>query len=197
MRQRVPSPVVMVTERALAPGRLLKFDQPQRLLVALRPEQVEDCLQQADEALAKGHHVAGYLSYEAALGLDHAFETSRDYEMPLLWLAYFRRQPVPTDPSHMLCPAACDGRPSYSRGIPSCDRLHSVPNCRRLNLSGQLHVSPLVVLCWRSVGAVLSPLPQPALHVLHVHRHRAVVERARKEKEARLKTAAAEIRGRR
>ena len=89
MRQRVPSPVVMVTERALAPGRLLKFDQPQRLLVALRPEQVEDCLQQADEALAKGHHVAGYLSYEAALGLDHAFETSRDYEMPLLWLGVF------------------------------------------------------------------------------------------------------------
>src|SRR3984893_12422138 len=89
MRQRVPSPVVMVTERALAPGRLLKFDQPQRLLVALRPDQVEDFLQQADEALAKGHHVAGYLSYEAALGLDDAFETSRNYEMPLLWLGVF------------------------------------------------------------------------------------------------------------
>jgi para-aminobenzoate synthetase/4-amino-4-deoxychorismate lyase len=89
MRQRAVSPVVMVTEMAIGPGRFLKFDQPHRLLVALRPEKVQDCLQQADEALAQGYHVAGYLSYEAALGLDHAFETSRDYVMPLLWLGVF------------------------------------------------------------------------------------------------------------
>jgi para-aminobenzoate synthetase / 4-amino-4-deoxychorismate lyase len=89
MRQRALSPVVMVTERAIAPGRFLKFDQPHRLLVALRPEKVQDCLQQADKALAQGYHVAGYLSYEAALGLDQAFETSRDYLMPLLWLGVF------------------------------------------------------------------------------------------------------------
>jgi len=89
MRQRALSPVVMVTERAIAPGRFLKFDQPHRLLVALRPEKVQDCLRQADKALAQGYHVAGYLSYEAALGLDQAFETSRDYLMPLLWLGVF------------------------------------------------------------------------------------------------------------
>jgi para-aminobenzoate synthetase / 4-amino-4-deoxychorismate lyase len=89
MRQRALSPVVMVTERAIAPGRFLKFDQPHRLLVALRPEKVQDCLQEADKALAQGYHVAGYLSYEAALGLDHAFEASRDYLMPLLWLGVF------------------------------------------------------------------------------------------------------------
>ena len=82
-------PVVMATERALAPGRLLKFDQPHRLLVALRPEEVQDCLREADEALTQGYHLAGYLSYEAALGLDPAFETSRAYEMPLLWLGVF------------------------------------------------------------------------------------------------------------
>jgi para-aminobenzoate synthetase/4-amino-4-deoxychorismate lyase len=89
MRQRALSPVVMVTERAIAPGRFLKFDQAHPLLVALRPEKVQDCLQQADKALAQGYHVAGYLSYEAALGLDQAFETSRDYLMPLLWLGVF------------------------------------------------------------------------------------------------------------
>jgi para-aminobenzoate synthetase/4-amino-4-deoxychorismate lyase len=89
MRQRALSPVVMVTERAIAPRRFLKFDQPHCLLVAVRPEKVQDCLQKADEALAQGYYVAGYLSYEAALGLDHAFETSRDYVMPLLWLGVF------------------------------------------------------------------------------------------------------------
>jgi para-aminobenzoate synthetase / 4-amino-4-deoxychorismate lyase len=96
MRQRVPAPVVIVTEGTLAPRRLLKFDQPQRLLVALRPEEVQDCLQKADEALAQGYHVAGYLSYEAAPGLDHAFETSVAYVMPLLWLGIFAA-PTATD----------------------------------------------------------------------------------------------------
>jgi para-aminobenzoate synthetase/4-amino-4-deoxychorismate lyase len=89
MRQRVPSPVVVVTEAAFPAGRLLKFDRPHRLLVALRPEEVLNALQQADKALAQGYHVAGYLSYEAALGLDHAFEASRAYTMPLLWLGVF------------------------------------------------------------------------------------------------------------
>ena len=83
------SPVVIVTDERFPEGRLLKFDRPQHLLVALRPEEVPGCLQEADSALAQGYHVAGYLSYEAALGLDPAFETSRAYVMPLLWLGVF------------------------------------------------------------------------------------------------------------
>ncbi len=89
MSKRLPSPVVMVTDPAHAPGRLFRFAQPKRLLVALDPEQVQDCLRQADGALAEGNYVAGYISYEAALGLDEAFETSRAYLMPLLWLGVF------------------------------------------------------------------------------------------------------------
>jgi para-aminobenzoate synthetase / 4-amino-4-deoxychorismate lyase len=106
MRKRVPSPVVVVTDRAQAPGRLLIFDQPRRLLVALRPEEVQDCLRQADDALAGGNHVAGYISYEAALGLDKAFETSRTYLMPLLWLGVFSA-PISSDgpDSHVLSPS--------------------------------------------------------------------------------------------
>jgi para-aminobenzoate synthetase/4-amino-4-deoxychorismate lyase len=96
MRERVPSPVVIVTDGELPQGRLLKFDQPQRLLVALRPEEVLPCLQEADAVLAQGYHVAGYLSYEAALGLDRAFETSQAYVMPLLWLGVFS-EPTGTD----------------------------------------------------------------------------------------------------
>jgi para-aminobenzoate synthetase/4-amino-4-deoxychorismate lyase len=96
MSKRLPSPVVMVTDRADAPGRLLRFDQPKRLFVALRPEEVQDCLRQADGALAEGSHVAGYISYEAALGLDNAFETSRAYLMPLVWLGVFSA-PLCTD----------------------------------------------------------------------------------------------------
>ena len=87
------SPVVIVMDDRFPEGRLLKFDRPQCLLVALRPDEVPSCLQEADSALAQGYFVAGYLSYEAALGLDPAFETSRAYVMPLLWLGVF---PEPT-----------------------------------------------------------------------------------------------------
>src|SRR5258708_3863955 len=62
------------------------------------------------------------------------------------------------------------------RGIPSRYPFHSVPDCRRLDVSGQLYVPPLVVLYGRSVGAILFPLPQPAVNVLHVHRYRAMVD---------------------
>jgi para-aminobenzoate synthetase / 4-amino-4-deoxychorismate lyase len=96
MRKRLPSPVVVVTDRAHAPGRLLRFVQPERLLVALRPEEVKGCLRQADSALDEGNYVAGYISYEAALGFDTAFETSRAYLMPLLWLGVFTA-PICTD----------------------------------------------------------------------------------------------------
>jgi para-aminobenzoate synthetase / 4-amino-4-deoxychorismate lyase len=106
MRQRALPPVVLMSDGALPRGRLLKFDQPQRLLEALRPEEVLPCLQEADAALAKGYHVAGYLSYEAALGLDRAFKASRAYAMPLVWLGVFST-PTCADlpPPHALsCP---------------------------------------------------------------------------------------------
>jgi para-aminobenzoate synthetase / 4-amino-4-deoxychorismate lyase len=114
MRQRVPTPVVIVTEGTFAPRRLLKFDQPHCLLVALRPEEVQACLQRADEALAQGYHVAGYLSYEAALGLDHSFETSAAYTMPLLWLGLFAAPTAIDGPEPSALLRRFDWRPEFS-----------------------------------------------------------------------------------
>jgi para-aminobenzoate synthetase / 4-amino-4-deoxychorismate lyase len=106
MRESVPAPVVIVTDGALLGECWLKFDQPQRLLVALRPEEVRCCLLEADAALARGYYVAGYLSYEAALGLDSVLETSQAYVMPLLWLGVFSA-PTCTEAPHrhaLSCP---------------------------------------------------------------------------------------------
>ncbi len=89
MQERLQPPVVVVAEKAVPGRRWLKFDNPHGLLVASRPEHVLPSLLEADAALAQGYYLAGYLSYEAALGLDSAFETSRRYVMPLLWLGIY------------------------------------------------------------------------------------------------------------
>src|SRR6478735_4599943 len=89
MSKAVPPPVVVVTDLAPSADRLLKFSQPHRLLIATSPEEVLLCLQEADAALAQGYYLAGYLSYEAAMGLDSAFAASPEYTMPLLWFGVF------------------------------------------------------------------------------------------------------------
>ncbi len=83
------SPTVFIADEGLPPGRFLKFEKPHALLVATCPEDVLPCLQEADGALAKGHYLAGFISYEASLGLDNAYVTSRAYAMPLIWLGVF------------------------------------------------------------------------------------------------------------
>ena len=68
---------------------LLAFREPERQLVALEAGEVAPALRAADEALAAGRHVAGYLSYEAgaAFGL-RVREVAKDGP-PLLWLGVF------------------------------------------------------------------------------------------------------------
>ncbi len=89
MSKPVPPPVVLVTDPAPSTNRWLQFSQPHRLLVATSPDAVLPCLQEADAALAEGYYLAGYLSYEAALGLDSVLAASPEYTMPLFWLGVF------------------------------------------------------------------------------------------------------------
>jgi hypothetical protein len=86
--EQVEIPAVIFADQA-AGGHWLRFDKPRRLLIAYRPGEVAPCLQAADAALAQGSHVAGFISYEAASGLERVYETSQAYRMPLLWLGVF------------------------------------------------------------------------------------------------------------
>jgi para-aminobenzoate synthetase/4-amino-4-deoxychorismate lyase len=82
-----PPPIALfATDR---PAQLLAFREPERRLVALEAEEVAPALRAADEALAAGRHVAGYLSYEAgaAFGL-RVPDVAKDGP-PLLWLGVF------------------------------------------------------------------------------------------------------------
>ncbi|MCJ8191448.1 aminodeoxychorismate synthase component I [Sphingomicrobium aestuariivivum] len=68
----------------------LLFEQPLRTIRAMREEEVRPALDALRAALAEGHHVAGYLAYEAGFALDPALEgQGREGEGPLLLFGVF------------------------------------------------------------------------------------------------------------
>jgi len=87
-KERIEIPTVIFPDQT-AGGHWLRFDQPKRVLIAQDPAEVVPCLQEADAALAQGSYLAGFISYEAASGLERAYETSNACRMPLLWLGVF------------------------------------------------------------------------------------------------------------
>lgn len=66
------------------------FERPSATLVAHAPDEVRGVLDRAREALSAGHHVAGYLAYEAGHALDPALAGSaRQDGGPLAWFGLF------------------------------------------------------------------------------------------------------------
>ena len=58
--------------RSPADGEALLFDAPHETIVARTVTDVPAALDRLRGVLAKGHHVAGYLAYEAGYALDPA-----------------------------------------------------------------------------------------------------------------------------
>ncbi|WP_417623032.1 aminodeoxychorismate synthase component I [Parasphingorhabdus sp.] len=77
-------------EQGAAPARL--YRDPVAVLRADRLEELETCLQSVSEARAEGCHVAGYLSYEAGLGLEDRLRgrLPTDRPAPLIWFGIFQ-----------------------------------------------------------------------------------------------------------
>ena len=59
-------------------------------VTATTPADVLPALENLDSAVAEGLHAAGFISYEAAAGLDHCFPTRTPSDLPLLWFGLFR-----------------------------------------------------------------------------------------------------------
>ncbi|PLX95305.1 MAG: aminodeoxychorismate synthase, component I [Desulfuromonas sp.] len=63
---------------------------PLHLLQAQTPREIPALLQQVEEALANGHHIAGFLAYESASAFDQAFCVSTDKtDFPLAWFGIY------------------------------------------------------------------------------------------------------------
>ncbi len=61
-------------------------------VAACVPEEVRPALEAVERAVAGGRHAAGFLSYEAAPGLDSVLKTRPGGALPLVWFGLFRER---------------------------------------------------------------------------------------------------------
>jgi para-aminobenzoate synthetase/4-amino-4-deoxychorismate lyase len=80
---------------ALAPGasgRTLLFEEPERVIAAYRPEDVEAALDIVTDGLSRGLHAAGFFAYELGYCLEPKLQAllPRDRQQLLFWIGLFR-----------------------------------------------------------------------------------------------------------
>lgn len=83
-------------------GAASLFANPSRVIVAREPVEVPAALSALQAALASGHHLAGYLSYELGMVLEPSLRHLLPAEraLPLLWFAQFDAPPLDLDRAH-------------------------------------------------------------------------------------------------
>ena len=69
--------------------RSFRFADLQDEVVAHTPDDVGRALLRIEEAVGTGLHAAGFVSYEAAQGLDPVIRTQAGSAVPLIWFGLF------------------------------------------------------------------------------------------------------------
>ncbi|HBQ91469.1 MAG TPA: aminodeoxychorismate synthase, component I, partial [Erythrobacter sp.] len=89
MAERQPF-VLLDDARETGAADALLFENPRRVFVAHRPEQVARALADADDARREGGELAGYIAYEAGLALEDRLADRAAVRSggagPLVWL---------------------------------------------------------------------------------------------------------------
>ena len=84
-------------------GTTRVYESPLRVIAASHIADVRPALAALEREVVRGHHVAGYLAYEAAPAFDPAFQTHAPGALPLLWFGVYagaQTQALPTsDPA--------------------------------------------------------------------------------------------------
>jgi para-aminobenzoate synthetase / 4-amino-4-deoxychorismate lyase len=88
-----PFVLLVESQREVARERALLFRQPLRVIKCRHAQEVPACLSAAEAAVAEGHHVAGFLAYEASYGLHEKLAplAGRELREHVLWLGVFER----------------------------------------------------------------------------------------------------------
>ena len=71
-------------------GGWLVFENPVRVCCARRAEDVSGVLHEVQACCEAGLHAAGFMSYEAASGLDAALQTHPPRGLPLVWFGLYK-----------------------------------------------------------------------------------------------------------
>src|SRR4030067_3218790 len=94
------SPYVLLDASLPPGGRSLLYAEPERIVTAYAPGEVEAGLDEISAGLARGLHAAGFFSYELGYCLEPKLEAllPADRRVPLFWIGLFRA-PRPLDAS--------------------------------------------------------------------------------------------------
>lgn len=68
------------------------FKNPEQVIIAHYPEEIEKCLQAIETAVASGRYAAGYMSYEATEAFHPTVKRKTKSKMPLLWFGIFKNK---------------------------------------------------------------------------------------------------------
>src|SRR5262245_31297606 len=92
------SPYVLLDDSLTPGGRSLLYTEPDRIVVACTPDEVEAALEEVEAGLAAGLYAAGFFAYELGYCLEPKLKRllPSDGSVPLFWLGLFRA-PLPLD----------------------------------------------------------------------------------------------------
>ena len=92
------APYVLLDDSLTPGGRSLLYAEPERVITAYAPEEVDAALDQISAGLAQGLHAAGFFAYELGYCLEPKLSglLPTDRNVPLLWIGLFR-EPRPLD----------------------------------------------------------------------------------------------------
>lgn len=108
---------VLLQDQQSGRSRWLSFRRPLEIITADAPDKVTQCLEQIEARVESGLYAAGFISYEAASGLDPALKTHAPAGVPCLWFGIFDRY----DEVNLPDPAA-DDHFSFDEWEPSISR---------------------------------------------------------------------------
>ena len=109
-------------------------------IVAATPEEVLPALTRVDEAVAKGLHAAGFVSYEAASGLDPDLPGCESTGLPLLWFGLFRERSQTIPPCITAPPSSGAYRTwDWTDSLTAAEHTEAVAKIRELIASGHTY----------------------------------------------------------
>src|SRR6187549_2472795 len=112
------SPYVLLDDSLTPGGRSLLYTEPQEIISASAPDEVNVALDAVSAGLARGLHAAGFFSYELGYCLEPKLSglLPADRSVPLFWIGLFRA----FQPQAVLVARAVPQRIQQGRGLHRC-----------------------------------------------------------------------------